>query len=104
MSSRNLIGRRLLAGGIFLAATTGILATAGPASAANGVDGQTMTVCTDAPNGLAFRSNASPDGPVDDHLQNGWHFVVSYHAANGMLYGYSPILNRYDYVDDGHFC
>jgi hypothetical protein len=94
----------LVAGGVFAALSVGLIAGAGPAAATNGVDGQTMTVCTSAPNGLAFRSAPSPDAAVDDHLENGWHFQVQYHAANGMLYGYSPILNRHDYVDDGHFC
>jgi hypothetical protein len=94
----------LAAGATFAALTVGLVATAGPASASNGVDGQTMTVCTTAPNGLAFRSAPYPDAAVDDHLENGWHFQVQYHAGNGMLYGYSPILNRHDYVDDGHFC
>jgi hypothetical protein len=86
-----------------LAATTvGLAATSGPASAAGGHDGATEEICHAA--GLYLRSKPWPDGPAIDHLENHWHFVVSYHAANGMLYGYSPRLNRSGYVIDGYFC
>jgi hypothetical protein len=80
----------------------GLLATAAPAAAAYGTDGQTEQICH--ADGLYLRSEPKPDGHVVDHLENGWHFVVGYHAGNNMLHGYSPRLNRSGYVIDGYFC
>lgn len=74
----------------------------GRAGGRDGHDGATEQICHAA--GLYLRSKPWPDGPAIDHLENHWHFVVSYHAANGMLYGYSPRLNRSGYVIDGYFC
>ena len=93
--------RKLIAAAVAVTAA-GLAATAAPAAAANGRDGVTETICH--ADGLYLRSEAKPDGHAVDHLENGWHFAVAYHAANNMLYGYSPILNRSGYVIDGYFC
>lgn len=104
MSFLNRPSKALAAGAMLAFAAAGIVATAGPAAAANGIVGQTMTVCTTNPAGLALRGAASPDAVKIESLENGWHFAVYADAANGMLYGYSPILQMKGYVDDGHFC
>jgi hypothetical protein len=43
-------------------------------------------------------------GSVIAAKANGTGGAAATDYGNAMVYGYSPILNRHDYVDDGHFC
>jgi len=96
---KKLIGKAaVVAGGLVL----GLGLTSGTAFAANGHDGVTEEICH--PGGLFLRAAAAPDAAAKEHLENGWHFHIYWHADKGMVYGHSPILNMDGYVIDGYFC
>ncbi len=77
-----------------------LLATAVPASAANGTVGVRETVCADS---LFVRTTAG--GAWMGTLYQGQTFLVEGPSSDGYIYGFAyGYINRHGWVQNGWFC
>lgn len=100
MRNKRLTRFVLAAAGTAAVATATVVGTAAPAAAANGVPGQTMTICAET---LYLRTD--PAGAIIDILPYGSHFNVHRISDSGdWVRGYSVFSARTGWVQNGWFC